>query len=64
MTVKESCTTTTTDLQQEEDLLKELGLDPSLLLNLSEADRYAAISAAPAAKRAEERAEAQQEQKK
>jgi hypothetical protein len=33
-----------------------------LLLNLSEADRYAAISAAPAAKRAEERAEAQQEQ--
>jgi len=35
-----------------------------LLLNPSEADRYAAISAAPAAKRAEERAEAQQEQKK
>jgi hypothetical protein len=62
MTVKESCTTTTTDLQQEEDLLKELGLDPSLLLNLSEADRYAAISAARAAKRAEERAEARQEQ--
>jgi len=33
-----------------------------LLLNLFEADRYAAISAAPAAKWAEERAEAQQEQ--
>jgi hypothetical protein len=63
MTVQDSCTTTiTADLQQEEDLLKELGLDPSLLLNLSEADRYAAISAARAAKRAEERAEARQEQ--
>lgn len=47
---------------QEEDLLKELGLDPSLLLNLSEVDRNAAISAARAAKRAEERAQARQEQ--
>jgi hypothetical protein len=47
---------------QEEELLNELGLDPSLLLTLSESDRSAAINAARAAKRAEERAQARQEQ--
>ena len=47
--------------ETDEKLIKELGLDPTLLSTLSESDRAEAVKAAIAAKRAEERARERQE---